>query len=175
MADINYERDIKIDEKSLDIEWLEQPTLALKYARHYSYLNDEVRRLEEQKKIIRSKLILEVNQNPKELIGKDKPNSSDIEAFYRAHKDYQKIVNELNDAIKEAEFAGFAKDEICYTRKKALENLVNLHAQQYFAGPNVPRNLSYEKQQRDRQKNVNSKVKIGGDGETPKRTRKRSK
>ena len=35
-------------------------------------------------------------------------------------------------------------------RKAALENLVRLHSQSYFAGPAVPRNIAEERQMRDK-------------------------
>ena len=31
---MNYEQDIRIDETSLDVEWLDQPSLMMTYARH---------------------------------------------------------------------------------------------------------------------------------------------
>ncbi|MFA5525873.1 MAG: hypothetical protein WC992_03520 [Acholeplasmataceae bacterium] len=158
--DIDYERDVRIDESALDVEWLNQPSLALKYARLSAYWNDMVRRLDERKKTIRSELILKVNANPAALLGKDKPNAGDIEAYYRADTGYQSVVSELNDAMKESEYANLAKDEICYTRKKALENLVVLHGQQYFAGPTVPRDLSAEYRRKESQRVTNAKIKI---------------
>jgi len=33
-------------------------------------------------------------------------------------------------------------------RKDALENLVRLHGQQYFAGPKMPRDVQWERQQK---------------------------
>ena len=126
-----YEKDIEINPEALDVEWLEQGPLALKYSRYAAQAASEVRRLEEIKKTIRSELILEVNQNPGELIGKDKPNAGDIEAYYRNHERYKEIVQRLLDAQEEAEFAEAAKNEICYTRKKALEMLVRTHGLQY--------------------------------------------
>lgn len=159
--ELNYEKDIDIDESALDVEWLEQGALALKYSRYAAQCANEVRRLEEVKKTIRSELILEANENPKELIGKDKPNASDIEAYYRSHERYQKIVRQLLKAQEEAEFAEAAKNEICFTRKKALEMLVQLHGQQYFAGPRIPRNLTEERERRQKRADsgVASKMK----------------
>lgn len=155
---LDYERDVRIDETALDVEWLNQASLALRYARLSSYWNEQVRHLEERKKTVRSELILKANEDPSGLLGKDRPNAADIEAYYRAHADYRAVIEELNEAVAEAEFAALAKDEICYTRKKALENLVILHGQQYFAGPSVPRDLSAEAAARERQRRSNAKV-----------------
>ena len=43
-------------------------------------------------------------------------------------------------------------------RKDALENLVRLHGQQYFAGPKIPRDLPSEMEKRtNKNKEVNKK------------------
>ena len=149
---MDYEKDITIDENALDIEWLDQASLALKYAKHLTQLKARVARLEEKKKTKRSELILEVNENPIELMNKKTPNAADIEAYYRTDEEYKEIVKELLLVQEEAEFAELAFQEIAWTRKKSLEYLVILHGQQYFAGPKIPRDLSKEWEQREQQK-----------------------
>jgi len=149
---MDYDKDITIDDTALDVEWLDQPSLALKYARHLTQLNARVARLEEKKKTKQSELILKVNENPIELINKKTPNAADIEAYYRTDEGYKEIIKELLLVQEEAAFAELAFQEIAWTRKKSLEYLVILHGQQYFAGPKVPRNLSKEWEQRERQK-----------------------
>jgi len=160
MEKLNYEKDVQIDETALDVEWLEQAPLALKYALYAARCNSEVRRLTELKKIIKSELIIEATANPKEVIGKDKPTVADVEAFYTCHERYRKITEELLKAQEEAEFAETAKNEICFTRKKALEMLVELHGQQYFAGPQVPRNLTEEREKRRKQADAGVALKM---------------
>ncbi len=149
---MDYEKDITIDENALDTEWLDQASLALKYAKHLTQLKARVARLEEKKKTKRSELILEVNENPIELMNKKTPNAGDIEAYYRTNEEYKEIIKELLLVHEEAEFAELAFQEIAWTRKKSLEYLVILHGQQYFAGPKVPRDLSKEWEQREQQK-----------------------
>lgn len=149
---MNYDKDITIDETALDAEWLDQASLALKYAKHLTQLKARVARLEEKKKTKRSELILEVNENPMELMNKKTPNAADIEAYYRTNEEYKEIIKELLEVQEEAEFAELAFQEIAWTRKKSLEYLVILHGQQYFAGPKVPRDLSKEWEQKERQK-----------------------
>ena len=147
---LNYEEDIKIDESALDLEWLDQAALSMKYGRRLSNLKNIQRQLEERKKIARSELILKVNRESEVLIGKKSPNAGDIEAFYRSRPEYQQIVEELNATITEAEFADIAYQQISWTRKAALENLVKLHGQQYFAGPSMPRDLTKEVENKER-------------------------
>ena len=140
---MDYENDVKIDENALDIEWLDQTRLALSYGRFLVNLKKRLKAVETRKKVKRSELILEVNKNPN-LVEKSRPNKEDIEAYYRTHPDYRIIEDEYNELLSDVEFAEIAKNEICFTRKMALENLVVLHGQQYFAGPRVPRNIGEE-------------------------------
>jgi hypothetical protein len=164
---INYEKDMEIEQDALDIEWLGQTALAMKYAKNLVHCHSKVRQLEEQKKTVRSELILLANKDPEKYLGKEKPNAADIEAFYRNSDEYKSVVEELNQALEDAEFAELAKNEISFTRKVALENLVRLHAAQYFAGPSVPRDLNKEWEKHTKQRNadadiaaaVNSKLK----------------
>jgi len=158
MTKLDYEKDMQIDPDALDIEWLEQASLALKYGKHACDLRAEVKRLEEKVKTVRSELIRKANNDPEGCCNKAKPNAADIEAYYRSHDDYKSIVAMAQEAEYELEFAELAKNEICYTRKAALENLVTLHGQQYFAGPKVPRDISKEWEAKQRQRNANTTV-----------------
>ena len=146
----DFDSDKEIDESALDIEWLDQTSIAAKYGHHWAHLNKKVKKLRERKKTIRSELILKANQNPEECCYKTKPNAADIEAFYRTQPEYQSIVDELIDLEYELEYADIAKNEISFTRKAALENLVTLHGQMYFAGPKVPRDLIKERESKNK-------------------------
>jgi len=166
---IDYERDMKIDVDSLDVEWWDQSSLALKYGKHYADLWEQVKFAEEEVKIIRSELILKANENPSKCCHKDKPNLNDIEAYYRTDKKYREAKDKLIGLQKELMYAEHAKDQICWTRRAALENLVKLHGQQWFAGPKVPRDLINEitkfsgssKGVREIDSKIQKKVKIG--------------
>jgi len=161
MSELDYEKDIEIDESALDVEWLDQANLALRYGRHYVALRRQVQLAEERVKTIRSDLIAEANEDPEGKLGKSKPNASDIEAYYRRSEVYRKAKTDLIDKEYELGYAEIAKNEISFTRKAALENLVTLHGQQYFAGPRIPRNLSKEWENRKRQKGVDEKIARG--------------
>jgi hypothetical protein len=142
---INYDRDTKIDEKALDIEWLRQADLAREYGRLWTIIHKKVKKLRERKKTVRSELIIEANKNPMECCFKKKPNKEDIEAFYRTSPKYIGVVDELLEMEEELEYAEIAKNEMAFTRKASLENLVTLHGQMYFAGPKEPRNITKER------------------------------
>lgn len=162
---LDYEEDMRIDETALDVEWLEQGQLALRYGKHLANLSYKLRRLEEKKKTTRSELIQEANKDPEKCCNKSKTNAGDIEAYYRNHPEYKEVIEELLETQYEAEYAGVAKNEIAFTRRMALENLVRLHGQQYFAGPSIPRDLNKEWERREKHKlanaGVGSKMKRG--------------
>jgi hypothetical protein len=156
---MNYEQDRKIDCDALDIEWTEQTAVAMKYIQHYAECRRTLTNAEEKIKVVRAELIEEANENPMKCCKKDKPNAADIEAFYRNDKRHKEAKEEWVEAQYELDMAEGAKSEICFTRKAALENLVLLHQQQYFAGPRVPRNLSSEIQKRrDKEKETNAGI-----------------
>ena len=157
---MNYEKDLRIDVDALDTEWADQPALALKYCRHYAECVKELQEAEEEIKITRSELIKEANENPVGCCDKEKPNAGDIEAYYRNHDRHKKAKEQMIVLQYEVNMAESAKNEFSFSRKAALENLVILHGQQYFAGPKVPRDLSKEYQKKHDQKKAHEKVKI---------------
>jgi hypothetical protein len=138
---MNYKKDLEIDPDAIDIEWLGQAELAMRYVKHYSECRKRLTLAEEKIKIIRAELIQKANSDPMRYCKKDKPNAADIEAYYRNHPSHKAAKDEWVEAQYEFTMAEGAKNEFSFTRKAALEALVTLHGQQYFAGPSIPRNL----------------------------------
>ena len=64
-------------------------------------------------------------------------------------KKYQEANQKYLDAQYEKNMAGNAVQSM-NMRKEALENLVKLHGQSYFAGPSVPHDLSKLKAEREK-------------------------
>jgi paraquat-inducible protein B len=156
---MDYERDMMIDESSLDVEWLEQAPLATRWGMYYNECKDEFARAEENVKVVRSELVLEINKDPEKFLGKDvKLTDTKVEAAYRTHQKHLDAKERWLQAMKKMNDAEIVKNEISFTRKAALENLVDLHGQQYFAGPKMPRNL---REERDKVKErYNRKVRM---------------
>jgi len=157
---MDYEKDIKIDETALDVEWLNQPLLAVKYGKYYAECFKELQQTEENIKVIRAELIKKINDNPELYLGDGvKPTGPNVEACYRNHKDHKRAKEEWIEAQYNLNIASAAKSEISFSRKSALENLVILHGQNYFAGPKMPRDLSFEAQKQELQKK--SDISVG--------------
>lgn len=157
---LNYEEEIVIQPDALDIEWLEQAALAMKYSKHFAKCKTAVMRVEEKVKYVRSVLVDKVTRKPS-LAGVEKATAPTIEAFYRTHKKYLKVKEVWMDAVEELTMAELAKNEISFTRKATLENLVRLNGQNYFAGPSVPRNLREEMKAQSKRSNksISNKLK----------------
>lgn len=139
--ELNYQKDVRIDESALDLEWLDQAELAVKYGIEWAALKKKVAILEEKVKVTRSQLINKAIEDPKTHLGLDKTTVQAIEAFYRTDKKHKKLKQKLIEAQEELDLAEIAKNEIAFTRKSALENMTKLYIADYFAGPNVPRDL----------------------------------
>lgn len=168
MADINFEKDMYIDVTALDVEWVEQSELAMRYGRLWADAKEAYERAVEDVKLVKAELTVEAGKNPDKYLGVGvKPTGANVEAAVLKHKDYQEAKEDMFHAQKHFNLLEVAKNEICFTRKSALENLVVLHGQQYFAGPKVPRDLKLEmdsrRKLRDNQKSrANSKVRMRG-------------
>lgn len=159
---MNYLNDIRIDESALDIEWLSQAELAVKYGRYWSKCKEELIRAEEDIKVVRAELIALANSDPDKHLGDGvKPTAPNVESFYRNHKRHKAAKERWIKAMTECNDAEIVKNEIAFTRKAALEALVQLHGQQYFAGPKMPRDIRKEVQNRQSEiKENNKKIRM---------------
>lgn len=156
---MNYERDIIIDDSALDVEWLEQPALMLKYSKHEVFLEKERDLKKIELDLKKAELDKDIRTNPDDY-DIAKITESVVLNTILMQKDYQQLEKEYLETVYEYNVAKVAVRAFSQ-RKDALENLVRLHGQQYFAGPKIPRDLSKEKANRETQtKENNEKVKI---------------
>lgn len=159
---MSYESDILIDESALDVEWLDQPRRMVEYTR----LAAEARRgldfAQENVEFVKATLDRAIRADPARygvVAGSRGVTEDSIKAGIQVHEEYQIAAREAIDRRYEHEVAVGAVRAFDQ-RKTALENLVRLHGQSYFAGPAVPRDLPAERQRRDRE--TQARVRIGG-------------
>lgn len=169
---MDYEKDIEIDPDALDLEWLNQAPLSMKYVKHFAQCRKRLTLAEEKIKVIRAELIKRANSDPKRFCNKDKPNAADIEAYYRNHKLHKEAKEEWVEAQYEYTMAEGAKNEFSFTRKASLENLVKLHGQQYFAGPSVPYEINREWEKKQAKEEANNRAGNGAEKMMRRRTGK---
>lgn len=149
IPDTDYESATKIDHENLDVEWVQQAETARYWGKHVAKLRSQVRRLEQKKKTIEAELNEKINNHPESYTNKAKPNADDVKAAIHRQKEHQDVIIELLDKRDELEYAEIAYQEIAYTKKKSLEELVELYREQYFAGPKEARNLQNEVKKRE--------------------------
>lgn len=139
---MNYEEDIKIDPEALDVEWLHQAELMIKYTRHAAKARMEVDQSKQALDIIRAGLDKDIRELPDQY-GIVKVTDKVVEATIITLMEYQEAFQEYLDAKYEADMASGAVQSF-QQRKDALQELVRLHGQSYFAGPSIPRDLAWE-------------------------------
>jgi hypothetical protein len=151
---MNYETDIVIDETALDVEWLEQPNLMMRYARVAATARMNLDLAKESLDFVRAELDKKIRTDPG-IYGIEKVTETVVQNIIIAQDEYKEASRVVISAKFEADVAQGAVRAF-EARKDALENLVRLHGQQYFAGPKVPRDLSWERE--EKQKRLNAKI-----------------
>ena len=156
---MNYEKDMYIDEDALDLEWLEQPALMRKYSRTLADLEHENDEAKEELELIRAELDRDIRKDPEEF-DVVKITETVIQNTIIMQERYKKGLEKFLSTKHEMKTARGVISSI-EQRKSALENLVKLHGQNYFAGPAIPRDLREERELKEKeiQKNIGEKLK----------------
>ena len=155
---MNYEKDLKIDVESLDVEWADQPTLMFKYTKISAEARMELDEAKENLGVVKAEIDLQIREKP-EKFGIVKLTEAAVQSAIILDEDFGKANKECMKAAYELEMAQGAVRAVDQ-RKQALENLVRLHGLQYFAGPKIPRDLSKEYNKKQVQKEADAKIKI---------------
>lgn len=158
---LNYEQDINISEHDLDVEWLEQPRLMIKYGENAARAKREADHAKEAVEVKKAELDRDIRADP-EKYGISKITETVVQNTISLQDEYQEAMTKYINAKHEFDMARYAVQAM-QDRKEALENLVKLHGQMYFAGPSAPRDLSNERQKREaeREKQKESNKKVG--------------
>lgn len=162
--EFTYEKDTTIDASALDIEWLQQPQLMMKYTQHEAKCQQRYESAKTNYDIIKAELYKDISSNPEEY---DLAKTTEI-AIQQAMRQTAKY-KDAKDTLHQAQYnwnMAQAAVKSMYAKKDALENLVRLYGQQYFAGPSMPRNIDKEWEKKEKQKQSNKNINI---------TRKRTK
>ena len=147
-----------IEESALDIEWLNQPSLFLKYARQLAQSEKYMDESKENLDLCKAKIDFEIRENPEEFyLGKlTEPLILNTIIQQEEYKNKSNNYIEAKHEVKLLVQIVKALDQ----RKNALENLVRLHGQSYFSGPSEPRDLIREANKNKIRKDSNDKIKI---------------
>lgn len=154
---MKYENDIIIDETALDVEWLQQPSLMMRYTTHEAKIQYELDVAKSRLSLIQSELDQKIRTDP-ESFDIAKVTEGAVMAVLQQQDKYKEAQAEVHQVSFELNVAKGAVKAFAQ-RKDALENLVKLHGQQYFAGPRIPRELSNEVARRtELQMSANQKI-----------------
>lgn len=130
------ELDLSIDMDMLDHEWLGQPKLFLKYATKLADAKKDLDVAKSSLDVVEAETNLMIREDPEKHIS-SKVTETSIKSAVLLHPDYMAAQRRLTKArhrVDVLQAAVTALDQ----RKKALENLVALHGQSYFASPRAP-------------------------------------
>ena len=150
----DYERDISIDESILDVEWIEHSSRMLTYTTLAAEARREMDLAEASLDYCRARISKEVREDPDFYglggtgpSGRSRATEEAIKNTIILNEEYDVANREYIEKKFQWEVAiGVVKS--FEHRKSALENLVRLHGQSYFAGPIAPHNLSEERTRR---------------------------
>jgi len=153
---MDYEKDTSIDEQGLDVEWLKQPSLMFKYGKHGAQAKLDMDHAKEDLDVTKAQLDRDVRAFP-DNYGLNKLTETIVANTIINQPEYKDANDQYLNAKYEYDMAMAAVRAIDQ-KKTALENLVRLHGQQYFAGPSVPRDLSKEWKEQENNRIANHKV-----------------
>lgn len=137
-----YEQDISINPDALDVEWVKQAQTFFKYAQLAAQARDRMDRQKDALDVIMAGLGLKIRTNPASY-GLEKITEAGVQAAIILNKEYTAANDTLNQLKYEYEVLSAAVRSLDQ-KKTALENLVRLQGQSYFAGPESPRNIGKE-------------------------------
>ncbi len=153
---MNYEKDMNSDPSQLDIEWLEQSRLTMKYTKHQAQKQKEEDEAKEALALADAELDKEIRDDP-EGFGISKVTDTVIKNTILLQKFHKESCKDYIESKFENNIAKGAVKSID-SKKTTLENLVKLNGQQYFAGPRSPRDISQEWEKHEQQKKVDTGV-----------------
>ncbi len=139
-----YEEDIRIDGEMLEFEWMDQPMKMLKYCEKYASAIKQESFAKENLDICKAELDKAIRTTPESFGITGKITEETVKSTILLQADYIAANHAYIEASYEAEMAKGAVRAFDQ-RKDALENMVRLHGQSYFAGPKVPHDYTSTK------------------------------
>jgi len=141
----NFEEDISIDPDALDVEWLRQSNLFIKYSEALSRERKYLDKCKDKLDVIRSALDLAIRKDPLRYFGRDfKLTENAIQSMIVTSSEYKELQGDILEIKYNVDVLGAAVRSL-EQKKDSLENLVKLLGMQYFSSPKEPRNFEYDK------------------------------
>lgn len=125
----------EIDPDALDIHWIKQPKLVYRYALKLAAAKLDLADAKNNLEIVKADLDKSIREDP-ENYGCSKLTEKAVENCVLSQGAYRRAVRDVNKSkhtVDVLEAAILALEH----KKRALENLVTLHGQNYFSSPKV--------------------------------------
>jgi hypothetical protein len=152
---------IEIDMGRLDEEWVRQPALFLKYAAQLADARQEHAEAKADIDVVRADVSKVIRGDP-DRYGVTKVTEASIDAAVTTHKQVEDAVAKAGKAKHRMDLLQAAVDALEH-RKKALENLVFLHGQEYFSEPRTPKGKGGESMKERQKEAARRKVRFTDD------------
>ena len=134
-----FEDDMRIDPNALDVEILRQEDLFYKWSKKAVEAKSDVKRAKLALDVTKARLTARMIEDP-DKYNLNKTTVQALEAAVLSHSEYLETYDEYLEAEESSSLLDIAAKTIRH-KKESLQELVRLHAQQWFAGPSMPRNL----------------------------------
>jgi len=141
--DLDPETDVSINPEELDVEWLRQPQLMLRYSRACDQAAKDAADVKNKLEVTRAEMATEVRKDPA-AYGIDTGKAPTVDQVNNAvllSVQYQAVEAELSEANHAHKMLSSAVRAIDM-KKSALENAVRMATLGYFATPQSPRETS---------------------------------
>jgi len=126
-----------LDKHRLDDEWIEQPRAFREMAEKLADARRDMAQAKAQFELVEAELSLAVRKRPEDF-GLEKTTESSIGSMVIVQKKYKEAQQDYIDAKHQVDVLEAGVNALDH-RKKALENLVQLQARDYFAAPVAPK------------------------------------
>ncbi|MCK9543785.1 MAG: recombination mediator protein UvsY [Novosphingobium sp.] len=137
--EFDFEQDLAIDPSRLDEEWLAHPVVYMKYCNALTDITQERDKQKEKLEVVKAELDRDIRSDPGKF-SLAKITEGAISSALILQPKYKNAQEELNNLTYQVNMIGNAVKAFEH-RKKALEAMVDLYINQYWAGPKEPRNL----------------------------------
>lgn len=129
---MNYEKEIIINEHSLDKEWTKQSQNFMAISKEAAESDTEAKRAKEILEVIKAELYLSIRKNMEE--EGEKVTEAILEAKIKIHPEYKTAINLYLDNLHASQILKSAVQAFDQ-KKSALENLVKLKLAGYYSEP----------------------------------------
>jgi len=146
--ELDYKKDVTIDEGALDYELLIQADLRRKYGENLSEMESRRDRMQDKLDVCRAEIDRDIRTSPEDYEITVKLTETVIANTILLQNEYRETLELLRELEYEVKYTKHAVQSIEH-KKSALEELVKLHGQSYFAGPRIPRDLSKERERKN--------------------------